>query len=72
MQGLQGRSDMIMTFGVCCHAAKSALDELETTEFSFGQTKIGRVAIIQFGMNPSAVAIGDAVSNQDEGHECNT
>ena len=40
-----------MTLGVCYYAAKSILDELETTEFSLGQTKIERVAIIQFRMN---------------------
>ena len=37
-----------MTIGVCYHAVKSILDELETTEFSLGQAKIKRVAIIQF------------------------
>ena len=42
---------MIMTFGVCYHTAKSILDELETIKFSLGQTKIKRVAIIQFGVN---------------------
>ena len=51
MERLQGRSDVLMTLGVFYHAAKSILDELETTEFSLGQTKIRRVAIIQFRMN---------------------
>ena len=51
MQRLQGRSDVLMTIGVCCHAAKSILDELETIEFSLGQTKMKTVAIIQFRMN---------------------
>ena len=50
MRRLQGRSDVLMTFGVCWHAIKSILDELETTEISAGQTKIKRVAIIQFRM----------------------
>ena len=40
-----------MTLGVCYHADKSILDELETTEFRLGQTKINRVAIIKFIMN---------------------
>ena len=40
MQRLQGRSDVLMTLGLCYYAAKSILDELETTEFSLGQTKI--------------------------------
>ena len=43
MQRLQGRSDVFMTFGVLGllpHASKSILDELETTEFGIGQTKI--------------------------------
>ena len=31
---------MNMTFIVCYYAAKSILDQLETTEFSLGQTKI--------------------------------
>ena len=43
MQRLQGRIDVIMTFGVCHNAAQSILGELETTEFSLGQTKIERV-----------------------------
>ena len=51
MQRLQGMSDVLMTFGVCYHVAKSILDELETTEFSLGEGKIKRVAIIQFRMN---------------------
>ena len=51
MQRLQGRSAVIMTFGVCYYTAKSILDELETTEFSLGQTMIKRVAIIQFRMD---------------------
>ena len=42
----EGRSDVLMTLGVCYNAAKSILDELETTEFSRGQTKIESVAII--------------------------
>ena len=40
-----------MTFSVCYHTAESILDELETTKFRLGQTKIERVAIIQFRMN---------------------
>ena len=40
-----------MTFGVCCNAASSISDELEMTKFRLGQTKIERVAIIQFRMN---------------------
>ena len=40
-----------MTFGDCYHAAKIILDELETTEFSLKQTKIERIAIIQFRVN---------------------
>ena len=48
MQRLQGRRDVLMTFGVCYHATRSILDELETTEFSLGQTKIKRAAIIHF------------------------
>ena len=39
-----------MTFGVCYHATKSILDELETIEFSLGQSKIKRVAVIQLRM----------------------
>ena len=38
MQRLQGRSDLLMTFDVCYHVAKSILDELETAEFSLRQT----------------------------------
>ena len=34
MQSLQGRSDVIMTIGVCYRTAKSTLGELETTKFS--------------------------------------
>ena len=41
----------IMTFGVCYHTVKSILDELDTTKFRLGQTKIETVAIIQLGMN---------------------
>ena len=40
MPRLQDRSDVLMTFGACNHAAKSILNELEATEFSLGQTKI--------------------------------
>ena len=36
---------------VCYHAAKSILDDFKTTEVSLGQTKIKRVAIVQFRMN---------------------
>ena len=39
MQRLQGRSDVLTTFGVCYHVAKSTLDDLETTEFNLGQSK---------------------------------
>ena len=38
MQRLHGRSGVLMTLGVCYYAAKSILDELETTGFSLGQT----------------------------------
>ena len=51
MHRLQGRSDVIMTFRVCYHVAKSILDELEATEFSLGQAKRERVAIIHFRIN---------------------
>ena len=51
MQRLKGRSDVIMTFGVCYHMAKSILDELETTKFRLGQIKIERVAMIYIRMN---------------------
>ena len=48
---LQDGSDVHMTLGVCYHAAKSMLNELEMTEFSLGQTKIKSVAIFQFRMH---------------------
>ena len=51
MQRLQGRMDVIVTYGVCCQTAESIRDELETTNFSLGPTKISRVATIQFRMN---------------------
>ena len=44
MQRLQGRSDVLMTPGVCYHASNSILAELETTQIRLGQTKIKRVA----------------------------
>ena len=43
--------DVLRTFGVCYHEAKSIPEELETTEFCLGQIKIERTAIIQFRMN---------------------
>ena len=58
MQRLQGRSDVIMTFRVCYHTAKSILDLLETTKFSLGQIKIRRVAIIQFIMSKCCGSCG--------------
>ena len=51
MQRLQGRIDVLMTFGVCYHATKSILDELETPESKLGESKIKLVEIIQFRMN---------------------
>ena len=39
-QRLQGRSDVLMTFVVCDHAAESTLHVLETPEFSLGDSKI--------------------------------
>ena len=50
-EGAAMRSDMLMTLGVYYNANKSILDELETIEFRLGQTKLERVAIIQFRMN---------------------
>ena len=61
LQRLLGMRDVLTTLGVC-YGAKSIFDELETSEFCIGQTKIKRVAIIHFIMNKSDVPIVDAVS----------
>ena len=42
---------MVMTFGICDHMIESMLDVLETHEFGLGESKIKRVAIIQFKMS---------------------
>ena len=62
MQRLQGRGDVLMTFGVYYHAAKSILDELETTEFSLEQTQVIWLLWMQFPNQDEPICDGD--------HEC--